>query len=309
MEIEQKRQRFLNILSALYQVERKEEIRVSEGALLENGLGGRDFWEVICPSLKKEAVLKQYSDPEFSTEFILYYADHPLYKDLSDRQKLLQGLDVNPGHYYAGGRLFLSPQKQHEKEIADEIKQLDVEMAAAKSEIRSRYSHRFVVDVEKLLLSTPSGNRADTKHVVVSDTPAGTTWAKMRLQFTGRYSLHVSVSGTQWVRDNMTPKDFGLEKKGGRPMAQWVMLQALSKNDSKFPLANFSGKEKETKRRQLTDLAQIFQGVFPNVTGGRAIRPTADKSGYECVSTLIPEQSNEEERALTFIPEQNTEDD
>ena len=42
------------------------------------------------------------------------------------------------------------------------------------------------------------------------------------------------------------------------------------------------------------DLSRIFQEVFPNVKGGRAIRPM-DGEEYECVFTLVPDQSAEDD--------------
>ncbi len=168
MDIEQQKERFLGILSALYQIEGKEEIRVSEGALLENELGGRDFWDVVCPLLKKQGVLKEFSDPDgILSEFLGYCVQHPLYKDLSDRQTQLQSSNLNSGAYYnAIDPLDLSPQTSYKKQIAEEIKRLDAEMDAAMAKMRSWYQHRFVVDGKKLLSAQKIGDAKPSQIII-----------------------------------------------------------------------------------------------------------------------------------------------
>ncbi|KKW22672.1 MAG: hypothetical protein UY67_C0038G0001 [Candidatus Kaiserbacteria bacterium GW2011_GWA2_52_12] len=131
-------------------------------------------------------------------------------------------------------------------------------------------------------------------HIVVTDTPNETIWMNMRFQFTGRHSLHVSVPRPAWARNNMSPKDFGLERSNGRPKVPWIILQTMSLNEGRFPLQNLPvGIERESKRRQLTELSHTLQEVFPNVVGGRALRPTYDGMGYECAFTLIPMQNSD----------------
>ena len=62
MIIKEKIENAKNLFLSYYLKEKKEKIEISSKVLEDNGLGGDDFWEIICPRLKTEGDLKGYSN-------------------------------------------------------------------------------------------------------------------------------------------------------------------------------------------------------------------------------------------------------
>jgi len=61
MTPEEKYKNAIELFRHYHQSKGKEEIQISNQILEEYGLGKDDFWEIICPRLKKQGILKNFS--------------------------------------------------------------------------------------------------------------------------------------------------------------------------------------------------------------------------------------------------------
>ncbi len=102
-----------------------EEVQLNEKVLEENALNGRTFWTVLCPFLKREGLLKKYSDPDGAlSEFQIFVFSHPELRVIT-------------------GKAVLSTSGYSDAEW--------VKISEITTKLRRVYNHRFVVDRNKLL--------------------------------------------------------------------------------------------------------------------------------------------------------------
>ncbi|MGC9602249.1 MAG: hypothetical protein ABSE76_00690 [Minisyncoccia bacterium] len=290
MDIEQKKDCALSILSTLYQIDGKEEIFVSEGTLLENELGEWDFWNIICPLLAKEEILKEYSDPDTALAdigFDRFYNGHPLYKKLNDQKlQLFRSAELSPSTYYKNLPPVTS-RTAYEEKVIKEIERLDTEMEAVKPKIRGEYRHRFVVDGVKLFLNFRS---TTPQHIVIDDTPEDTSWHSLQLRFTDGRTLHASIPAKKWAKNSIECEQLGLEKKGGRPKEQWHILEEAASHSGQIKLAS-SMNEKESKKKQINLLKTRLKAAFPKLKG-EPLEPVG-RDAYHTTFEILPEQQEE----------------
>jgi len=144
MKIDEMKNSFVSLLRTNLDTNGKEGIRLSEKILEENGLSGSTFWNMVCPSLEKEGLLRYYNNPEGkdtdmlgSSDFGDFVSTIPEYQ--SEMKWLMEHGDSTPDYE--------TLKKTH---LAN--------MSEITTKLRGRFIHKFVVDKEKLLkFQRPSG--------------------------------------------------------------------------------------------------------------------------------------------------------
>jgi|AntRauTorcE11897_2_1112592.scaffolds.fasta_scaffold00996_9 hypothetical protein len=149
MDIETQKKNFIKLLQSSFNAHRvveygnayfqdKElgdnEICIKESTLTEYSLGGRSFWEIICPELQDAGILKTYEDPinkKFSD-----YKERSQFKFFEEeKDKILK----------------IYPQPDDAKKI---IESIDADKDQEKEYFFHLYPHYFTVDKDLLFSDT-----------------------------------------------------------------------------------------------------------------------------------------------------------
>ncbi|MEI6480435.1 MAG: hypothetical protein WCO12_02860 [bacterium] len=128
VKIKELKKIFIDLLRACFEIDGKEQIILSGSVLQENGLDDSTFWDVICPLLKKDGVLKDYDNPNS-----LFSAFESSLLSESEIQEILtrNGLTYDP---------------QADTKFKDSLK-------TRRTENSKTYRHVFIVDEKKLFKS------------------------------------------------------------------------------------------------------------------------------------------------------------
>ena len=258
MDIEQKKQRVLDLFLSVHQISGNEQIFISDATLVENGMGGRDFWDVVCPLLQTEGVLREYGDPDTPlSSFVAFYHDNERYKMLLNRRYpgLLQ---IN---------FSARAPAQLPEPTGVDAKELEAEMDALIKKLRTQYRHRFLVDPDRLI-DKKSGKKSqmdfDGKRLI--------TYQKKRYSFhllrRGERAAQLDMFKLLWAR-RREMRGKTMVRKGERIEAATCAVQlGLLQSTSEFH-DNRSVKNKVASL--LKGLQRIFRGKFPatvDIKGG-----------------------------------------
>lgn len=124
MKIDEMKNLFVELLLVRADADEGGEIKLNEKLLVENGLSGDTFWDVVCPSLKQEGLLKSYSNPS---------------DPLSEYH--LAVLNNNEVHAVFENLHLLTEKK---------IKDTEKRRGEIATELRNNFLHKFVVSKDKL---------------------------------------------------------------------------------------------------------------------------------------------------------------
>jgi hypothetical protein len=147
MKIDEIKNSFVQLLESNFDIEKKEELFISERLLKESDLNNTTFWNIVCPLLKKEGVLTYFNNP------------HNLGSDFSNQ--LMNNEEVREVYKKMSFSDFPQIMKRFEK------RHKEIEAG-----LRENFSHKFVVNKEKLL-SWKSENQNDEGLFVFQLTKSG----------------------------------------------------------------------------------------------------------------------------------------
>jgi len=145
MTMEEKINNAIELFYSYYLSANNEHIRISSLVLAENGLGGIDFFDVVCPRLKTEGFLKDYY-PFGNAVPLLQEFNSSSFVNPNDKQKADEIFNKKYGYAQFSPREFrhnpvaIAAAAKWDKENEDDM---------AKIAAMPRY-HQFVVDGEKL---------------------------------------------------------------------------------------------------------------------------------------------------------------
>ena len=150
---------FIGVLCARFTVDEKEEIRLSESVLRENDLGDNTFWEVLCPLLEKEGILKYYNDPDSPlSDLGGFVCDDDEYKVVSRDFGILSEIATggipkfNGQHYFPECYSSGTYAGKNGEEMA---KNALLKMREIEERLRKNFRHKFIVNKEKLFNKKP----------------------------------------------------------------------------------------------------------------------------------------------------------
>jgi DNA-binding response OmpR family regulator len=144
MTIEEKIDNAKKLFYSLYQSHKKEDIRISSLVLEENGLGGNDFFDVVCSRLQVEGFLKDYYPKGHVGSLNAFESSSFVYP--KDKQKVDKILNKNYEH------MQFSPRElRYNPAAIAAVEKWEKEREEDMAEIANmpRY-HKFIVNVEKL---------------------------------------------------------------------------------------------------------------------------------------------------------------
>lgn len=281
---DEKKDLFIDLLQASLG-DHGEDVSLSEGILEENGLNGDTFWSVICPSLKKDDLLKSYNKPT-EDDFENFFLAQPEYNaEIQNCIYLKQELSIERG------TLLLKDLLQNVETFENEVKDSSAKIVTLRAKYSKNYPHKFEVNREKLLVAAGATSFPE-KHIMITNTPGGANWRALQIRFTNGRTILVSFPMHSWNK-SIGAGELGLEKKiGQRLMRQWELLEEASKDNGQIKLP-LNGKEKESKRRQVNMLQKLLKEVFPNLKG-EPFEPRGDVY----IATFVIEPEIHEENDL-----------
>lgn len=169
MDIEQEKKNFLSLLRSCYQAGLTnnsnlhllipnykfdpKRVYIKEKVLNQYGLGGENFWYIICPSLKQEGYLESFDDPNYAPNITRreYYERFP---DYADKIKKIKELSKKLTPAVNFSRLVKDPNNDHDEEMRKTILEIDKyekELAQVKEWADNNFPHAFIVNEEKIL--------------------------------------------------------------------------------------------------------------------------------------------------------------
>lgn len=129
----------------------KNEVFVKEETLRKYGFGDSDFWEIICPSLKKSDWLASFEDPNFNSEMDAFYAEFPGYKTLTKKISELNE-ELPPSYFLAKhlreerGESVLRENRDYRITLIEkEISKTSERLKEIKDFAYTKYRHKFIV--------------------------------------------------------------------------------------------------------------------------------------------------------------------
>lgn len=313
MNIEDEKKRLIDLLRASYQAHilsnteapffatDPSQIRISGNTLEKFGFNYREgssgfFWGILCPNLKAEGYLIEYSpfspisESDYFSGYIPEYWERVKRRDSLalklpyDLQRVAQAIASGGG--YSLDRWQTRTGESAQK-ILDEIEEIGRELNTIKETHYGEIDHLFTVNEKKMsdVLALPR------KHIVIEDTPEGATWRSLQIRFTDGRTLLASFPKQAWNRA-IGAGELGLEKKGSqRPKEQWLLLMEAARDNGNIRLQS-KGNAKETKRRQINTLQHLFNAVFPKLDG----QPfeTSGGDAYKTTFVIEPEQTEDD---------------
>ncbi|MBA3733377.1 hypothetical protein H0W91_03305 [Patescibacteria group bacterium] len=171
MDIKQKEQEFLSLLKASYEaqlthvpeekiggvIRDSKNVIIKEATLKQYGFGERDFWDIICPSLKQQGYLESYddSDQALNVNRSKYYETFPEYNKKLKLQELSESLPLQytkeslykygKAHFQNNG---LGLEKLKEMQVKVEKIKEDIKRFKYKAD--EDYEHIFVINEAKI---------------------------------------------------------------------------------------------------------------------------------------------------------------
>lgn len=139
-------------------VENPDFIFINEQTLREHGFGDNTFWKIICPALKNEECIREFSDPEMM-DWEPFYLRDIMYEKYSKQLDELRA-QIPPGYtfYKATANEEVNAEKSSlrgEEKIRVASLEKEIEKVAAKRHIQMAlkgaiYDHIFKIDINKI---------------------------------------------------------------------------------------------------------------------------------------------------------------
>lgn len=245
MKIDEKKALFVELL--LVSLGEEDEVYLQEIVLRENGLGDATFWDVICPSLLKEGVLKSF-DGNPSSPFSLL--EESVHED-PEVQALMHSMDiVNVPPQYL--RQPYNPL--YEAKLKEGFQRID--------EIRDtrlrHWNHQFTVNREKVLHALNDNSKKNALFVFT-------------LSKDGTLARQIPTEADQ---------PYALEKESRRYKVLKVLIECMSGKYCKTDdLADGVGCTDAEFRKACEELKIQFHKHFKGTTKNDIIEGKA-RSGY-----------------------------
>ncbi len=308
MDIEEQKRKFLDILRTTYKAkranwkesglnsigkdvgysfgesledyEKEERVRISEDILIKYGLEGRDFWDIICPSLKEDGVLKSFGNPnDIPAEYYKRSGCEELQNKLRELYKELSVSRMGDG--------------QKSKGIEDEMKKIEKELAPTMRLVRNFYPF-FVVDKNKLFGIEIIAD-AKKRPTALIETNNETQWSNLGMRLQTEYDLLIKIPKRGWLP--FTFQDLGLTTANGKIDKQGKMLKKMLENKGEYILA--AGlRDRNKESQQKIKLAKRLKDVFPNISG-EPVEPL--KNSYKLNIIVQPPIDGEQDNDLLSI--------
>jgi len=138
--------------------------------------------------------------------------------------------------------------------------------------------------------SVLSAGRRKTATVPVKSfpTPAGTTWADVRIIVTDR---EMSITARGKRRDyNFIEAGFEERRKRAAPDRLWALLKALAMRGGELPFDAVEDKTRANLRQYVSDLRQRLAALFPGIEG-QSISYDKDEKSYRTAFRISSEQT------------------
>ena len=284
MNIADEKKRFIELLDASYQANLVKhegysflgalaldpsKLYISGSTLEQFGFDYKDsggfFWSILCPALKGEGYLMEYTSfsPMSERTYLQNYTDTQIFEQKRDsiatqlpREYWSVANDIasgRPGVFGFGQR---TPDESCQK-ILNEIGLLTQQLKDIREKSVGNASHEFVINEKKL----SKAKAQQHTHVVIDDTPDGASWRALQVRFTDGRTLLASFPTPPWNKP-ITAGELRLEKNGNnRLKVQWSLLEEAAANNGQIQFSD------EGKRRQINSLQQLLKEVFPKLTG------------------------------------------
>jgi hypothetical protein len=144
MNIDEMKDKFIDLLQANFNIYGKEDIWLNNQVLKEHNLTGKTFWDIVYPSLEKEGVLRPILDDIFPDGDPV--ENDPVIRSL--RQEKIDIYNIYNGSPFLMENKLKTNEEKQEKRI---------------NELNENRMHKFLVDKEKLLRATTDGNKSSNE--------------------------------------------------------------------------------------------------------------------------------------------------